>query len=161
MADHQTYLSIGSNLSPEHHLPRGLALLAEHGQIAAHSTAWESKAIGDVGPNFLNACVLFVANADMAQLADAVVRPIERALGRVRGADKFAPRTIDVDIVMFDGSPMRLEEWTHAYIVVPMAELLPDLYHPVTQEPLHAAARRARQSTWMLARPDVLKRNLT
>ena len=158
MVDHHAYISVGSNLSPEQHLPRGLALLAEHGRISANSTAWESDAVGNFGPNFLNACVLFVGSLDVPRLATEVIQPIEQALGRVRTADKFAPRTIDLDIVMFDGEAMRLQEWNNAYLVVPMAELAPDLPHPITREPLSAAARRARQTTWILARPDILKR---
>src|SRR5574337_356894 len=96
---HRIHLSIGSNIAPEYHLRRGIALLREHGKVERISTVWESHAVGTQGPNFLNACALLLSTSSTAELKAGVLRPIEAALGRVWSEDKNAPRTIDLDIV--------------------------------------------------------------
>ena len=153
---HEAYLNIGSNIEPEHHLRQAIRLLRKHGQIKAVSNAWQSHAFGSNGPDFLNVCVLFLTPLNDRELKEQVIRPIEAALGRVRGPDKYAPRTIDIDIILFDEEPFSGEFWSNAFVVVPLAELLPDFHHPFSYERLaHVAAHMCRQ-TWIEARPDVL-----
>ncbi len=153
---HRVYLSIGSNITPEFHLRRAADLLSLHCQVERVSTVWESRAVGTQGPNFLNACTLLLSPFSTAELKAAVLRPVEAALGRVRSEDKNAPRTIDLDIVMTDEKPVNLERWNFPFVVVPMAELVPDLLHPLTYEKLSLAAERMRAETWMLKHPEVL-----
>jgi 2-amino-4-hydroxy-6-hydroxymethyldihydropteridine diphosphokinase len=119
------------------------------------STVWESHAVGTEGPNFLNACVLLLCASTTAELKVEILHPIEAALGRVRSEDKNASRTIDLDIVMTDEKPVNLERWNFAFVVVPMAELVPNLLHPLTHEKLSLAAERMRAETWMLERPEI------
>ncbi len=156
MSEHLAYLNVGSNINPERNLPSGVALLRERVELLAWSTAWESRAVGDSGPNFLNACVLLASAHDAEGLKSAVIQPVEAALGRVRGGDKFAARTIDLDIILLDEIPLRLENWKNSYLVVPLAELLPEFPHPLTHEPMAAAAERLRRSQWIEPRADVL-----
>ncbi len=130
-------------------------LLRGLGEILSISSAWESEAIGSNGPNFLNACVLFRTETPPDRLKDQIIRPVEAALGRVRTADKYAPRTIDIDVMMIDGEPTNLERWNHPYVVLPMAELAPDLPHPLTHENLSSAAQTYRERIWIVPRPDI------
>lgn len=152
---HRIYLSIGSNIAPEHHLRRGIALLREHGKVERVSTVWESHAVGAKGPNFLNACALLLSPFSAAELKVRVLQPIEAALGRIRSEDKNAPRTIDLDIMMIDEQPVNLERWNFAFVVVPLAELVPHLLHPLTHEKLSLAAERMRAETWMIKHPEI------
>jgi 2-amino-4-hydroxy-6-hydroxymethyldihydropteridine diphosphokinase len=156
MNDHTVYLSIGSNLDPGNYLPKAILLLRRHGRIQAHSSAWESKPVGSEGPNFLNACVLFLTLLATDEIKTRIVRPIESALGRVRGPDKNTPRTIDIDPILIDGNALRLDQWESAFIVVPMAELAPALQHPISREPMLRAAARLSRSAWIQPRPEVL-----
>jgi 2-amino-4-hydroxy-6-hydroxymethyldihydropteridine diphosphokinase len=153
---HEAYLNIGSNIEPEHHLREALRLLREHGQVKAVSNAWQSHAFGSDGPDFLNACILFLTPLDASELKERVIHPIEAALGRVRGPDKYAPRTIDIDIILFDDEPFSGEFWSNAFVVVPLAELLPGFHHPFNYERLSRVAAHMRRQTWIEARPDVL-----
>ena len=73
-----------------------------------------------------------------------VVDAIESELGRTRTGDKYAPRTIDIDIVMDSGEALNLELWNHAFVVLPMSELLPDAQPPADGAP---AGRRGGEST--------------
>jgi 2-amino-4-hydroxy-6-hydroxymethyldihydropteridine diphosphokinase len=153
---HEAYLNIGSNIEPEHHLREALRLLREQGRMKAVSNAWQSHAFGSDGPDFLNACVLFLTPLEALELKERVIRPIEAALGRVRGPDKYAPRTIDIDIILFDDEPFSGEFWSNAFVVVPLAELLPGFHHPFNYERLSRVAAHMRRQTWIEARPDVL-----
>ena len=153
---HEAYLNIGSNIRPEKHLRESIRLLREYGEVKAVSSAWQSHAFGSDGPDFLNACVLFLTPLDDRDLKAQVIRPIEAALGRVRGPDKYAPRTIDIDIILFDEEPYDGEFWSNAFVVVPLADLLPDFHHPFNYEWLSRVAAHMRRQTWIEKRPNVL-----
>lgn len=152
---HRAYLSIGSNIQPEHYLPKAVALLAEYGHVQSVSQVWESHAVGSDGPNFLNACLLFLSSLEAQQLKEEVIRDIEARLGRVRGPDKFAPRTVDLDIVLFDGQTLELRHWQSPFVLVPLAELVPDFQHPLTAERIDRVAQQVRLDTWIVPRPDI------
>lgn len=148
-------MNIGSNVNPEHYLPELVSFLREHGQIAAISNAWESHAFGSDGPNFLNACVLLLTTLDASELKEQVLRTIEEKLGRVREKNKFAPRTIDIDIILFDDEPYGEEFWSNAFVVVPLADILPEFHHPFNYEKLIQVSKHMRRQTWIVARPEV------
>jgi len=153
---HEAYLNIGSNIEPEKYLRESIRLLRERGQVVAVSNAWQSHAFGSDGPDFLNACVLYITPLEASELKEKIIRPIEAELGRVRGPDKNAPRTIDIDIILFDEEPYVGEFWSNAFVVVPLADLLPDFHHPFNYERLVHVAAHMRRQTWIVARPDVL-----
>ena len=153
---HEAYLNIGSNIEPRRNLPRAIRLLRQYGQVKAISSAWQSHAFGSNGPDFLNACLLFLTPLEAHNLKEQVIRPIEAELGRVRGPDKYAPRTIDIDIILFDDEPFGWEFWSNAFVVVPLADLLPEFRHPLNYEKLTQVAAHMRRQTWIVARPDVL-----
>lgn len=154
---HNVYLILGSNIEPETNLPKAIELLRQYGRVEAVSDAWESHAVGSSGPNFLNASVQLVTEIDPEELRDRLARPIESALGRVRTEDKNAPRPMDVDVMIVDGVSYNLDRWDNAFVLLPIAELLPDAPHPVTQERLADAAERARETTWIVQRPGLIK----
>jgi len=154
---HKIFLSLGSNIQPEIYLPKAIDLLREYGQVQAISTVWESHAIGTDAPNFLNACALFVTSLIPDNLKEQIIRPIEAKLRRVRSENKNAPRTIDIDIVMTDGTPINLEFWNYAFVVVPMAELAPQLVHPITHQKLIDASGLLCSQIWIIKRPEILK----
>ena len=153
---HSVYLSLGSNIEPESNLPKAIDLLAQYGRVEAVSDAWESRAVGSSGPNFLNASVLLITDIEPADLVARMARPIEAALGRVRTGDKNAPRPIDVDVMMVDREAYNRDRWDSAFVLLPIAELLPEAEHPITHETLRAAAEKARLTTWIVQRPGLL-----
>jgi 2-amino-4-hydroxy-6-hydroxymethyldihydropteridine diphosphokinase len=154
---HKAYLSLGSNIEPELNIPKAIRLLREYGKVEALSTVWESHAVGSDGPNFLNVCLLFVTDHQPYELKEQIIRPIEAELGRIRFADKNAPRTIDIDIVLFDENPLNVEFWEYAFVIVPLAELIPDFIHPTRGETLARVAKQVRCQTWIVKRDDVTR----
>ncbi|HEX5836270.1 MAG TPA: 2-amino-4-hydroxy-6-hydroxymethyldihydropteridine diphosphokinase [Anaerolineales bacterium] len=153
---HLAYLSLGSNIQPEENLVRAVRLLQQHGQIETVSNAWESKSVGAEGPNYLNACLAFVTSFSPAGLKEKVISPIEQALGRKRTGNRFAPRTMDIDIVIFDSMSCDDKYWEQAFVVIPLAEIFPTFTNPLTQEPLHETAARLRRGIWMETRQGIL-----
>lgn len=155
---HLAYLNLGSNIRPETHLVRAVELLHDYGKALKVSSAWESRSVGAEGPNYLNACVLFKTGFMLVELKERVIRPIEAALGRTRSENKFSPRTIDIDIVLFDDIPYNDKFWQYAFVIVPLAEIYPEYQNPLAKENIVQTATRLRSKVRMEARPEVLSR---
>jgi 2-amino-4-hydroxy-6-hydroxymethyldihydropteridine diphosphokinase len=153
------FLTLGSNLDPKRHLPEAVALLKEQVSLVGVSRVYRSTPLGPAGealdqPPYLNAAVLIEVGDDVTPLAlkTNVIRPIEAALGRVRGADQYAARPIDIDIALFgelvlDNPAHRItipdpEILTRAHVALPLADLAPEALHPVTGETLRGIASR-------------------
>lgn len=153
---HLAYLSLGSNIEPAINLVKAIRMLTEYGKVEKISSAWESRSIGADGPNYLNACVSYRTPLGEKDLKQQVTRPIESKLGRRRTADKFAPRTIDIDIVLFDGQPCADKFWDQAFVVVPLAEIYPEFQNPLTQESTLETATRLLRDFWMETHRDLL-----
>lgn len=151
---HRIYLNLGSNIHPEVYLPKAIRLLCQKGAIQKISRAWESHALGTTGPNFINVTLEFLTPREPAALKNTVIRPIERALKRVRNADKNTPRTIDIDIILADGQPVDVRRWSYPFVIVPTADLLPNLIHPTTGERLAEAAKRTIAAVWIEEQPN-------
>ena len=152
---HLAYLNLGSNIQPEANLPKAVELLSKVGEILKISRVWESEAIGADGQNYLNACLSFRCTAALIELKEKIIDPIESALGRVRGEDKFAPRTIDIDIILFDDEPLDYNNWTLPFIVIPLADIYPDFKVPENGELITETATRLRKKFWMEARQGI------
>lgn len=154
--EHQAYLCLGSNIEPVENMHRAIQLLAERTGLLGLSTCWESQAVGSDGPNFLNIGALVRTSLDAAALKERVLGNIEKELGRVRGADKYAPRTMDIDIVIFDGLVLDPEIWRRAYLVLIFGEMLPELRHPVSGETLAEMANRLRAERAAVPHPEIV-----
>ena len=139
------YLLLGSNIRPEAHLPQALRLLQQRLPVVAVSRVWETPPVGMTGPAFYNAAVGIRTALPPDVLKTEVLRPIEAQLGRVRPADKWAPRPIDLDLVIYGGRVVDPDLWRYAHVAVPLSELLPDLRHPQTGDTLAVWAARLAQ----------------
>ncbi|HNS03038.1 MAG TPA: 2-amino-4-hydroxy-6-hydroxymethyldihydropteridine diphosphokinase [Anaerolineae bacterium] len=145
------YLSLGSNLDKEHNLPQAVRLLAGHGRLLAVSAVYETAPVGNPGdPTFFNAAVALETALAPAELKEQVLAGIEGQLGRQRSADPNAPRTIDIDISLYDQAILDLgrrhipdpEILRFAHVAAPLADLAPDYCHPETGETLAHIAQR-------------------
>lgn len=146
----RAYLSLGSNIDPETNLPRAVAMLSRAGEVRAVSPAYATEPVGAPGSaEFLNAAVLLLTELTADELKSGPIADIEETLGRVRvPGDRNAPRTIDIDIALWnpltpgDGPPPDPEILVRAHVAVPLAAIAPALAHPETGEPLSRIARR-------------------
>jgi 2-amino-4-hydroxy-6-hydroxymethyldihydropteridine diphosphokinase len=145
VADHTAWLLLGSNIHPQENLARSVTMIAGRATLEAVSSVWQSPpADGSAQPDYLNAAIRIRTDRSPEELLAGLIAPIERALGRVRSADIFAARTIDIDLALFDnctgsfsGKPLPHPDiLLQAHAALPLAEISPDLRHPVTGEPL-------------------------
>jgi 2-amino-4-hydroxy-6-hydroxymethyldihydropteridine diphosphokinase len=166
MADRAGALAIvvglGSNVDPERHLPEAVRLLAERAEVLAVSSAWATEPVGPAGqPPFVNAAVLLRTELPPERVKPELLRPVEAALGRVRSADRFAPRTIDLDFVaseagriLGDGLEVPDRDLVrHAHVALPAMEVAPEWTHPRTGETFAAIAARLVAALPAPARP--------
>jgi 2-amino-4-hydroxy-6-hydroxymethyldihydropteridine diphosphokinase len=153
---HHAWLSLGSNIDPEINLPAAVVLLCEAARVKAVSSTWETPPDGSEGPNFLNAVVEIETPLESVPLKHNVLRMIEARLGRMRSADKSAPRSIDLDILIFDGETVDPAIWNRGYLAAPLAELLPSFREPGAGETLAQASLRLLRTYPALRREDVV-----
>lgn len=151
-------LLLGSNISPEYYLPRAVELLATRLQIQRVSSVWETSAIGSNGPHFLNAAVLLESNFFPQVMKEFILRPMEASLGRVRIGDKNAPRTIDLDIVIFGEHTWDGDIWQYAHAAVPVAELVPNFRHHAYQETLAQVSHKLKKETEISLQADITQK---
>ena len=145
--DHSVYLSLGSNINPRENIPQALRMLRSKTSLLQVSSAWCSKAVGTAGPDFVNLAVLLQTKYTREELKGKILYSIEDQLGRKRTADKFAPRTIDLDIIVFDGDLID-ENLAHlAYLILPFSELLPGYFPPGSERSLREIAQDLEKSS--------------
>ncbi len=95
------YLSLGSNIDPEANVMAAVRELGREVRITGISTVYRTKALGGSQPDYYN-CVLRAETAlQPEELKFGLLRRIEQCLGRERGEDRYAPRTIDIDILIY------------------------------------------------------------
>lgn len=123
----EVIILLGSNIEPELNIRRGAQNLAAAMTLQCSSSVWITPAIGTPGPAFYNAAVKCITDLDEDGLKYSILRPIEEKMGRIRTADKYAPRTMDLDAILLNGAVIESRLWDTAFILLPVAELVPDL----------------------------------
>ncbi|HXY54465.1 MAG TPA: 2-amino-4-hydroxy-6-hydroxymethyldihydropteridine diphosphokinase [Nitrospirota bacterium] len=135
----RAFVSVGSNIDPENNVIKAVRLLGAQTHVRAISTVYLTEPIGRAGqPPYYNCMLEIETVMPPLDLKRTVLRHIEDSLGRVRNKDKFAPRTIDLDLVLYDGITMDAEELTlpdpeilhRPFLAFSLHELAPDLILP-------------------------------
>lgn len=139
------YLALGSNLGDRQtNLEGAMKRLAQELVIEQTSSLYETEPVGyREQPLFLNAVCRATTNLSPFELLH-LDKEIETALGRVPSFPN-GPRIIDVDILLYGEEVMETAELTiphprlpeRAFVLVPLAEIAPQLVHPI----LHATIR--------------------
>jgi 2-amino-4-hydroxy-6-hydroxymethyldihydropteridine diphosphokinase len=133
----RVFLSLGSNVDREKHIPEALTELdALFGPLKV-SSVYESEAVGFEGDPFYNLAVEFQSDLPAGEIA-RMLRSIEFAHGRTADSRKFEPRQLDIDLILYgdyvgEVGSLRLprEEIHHAaYMLEPLAEIAPEFIHP-------------------------------
>ncbi len=164
MGRHRVYLGLGSNLGDrELNLLEAVERLRLLGDVVKVSRPYETDPVGYVDqPKFLNAALRLETDLDPWALLGRL-KAIEADLGRVETV-RFGPRTVDLDILTYDDLVIsdpgltiphpRLAE--RAFVLVPLAEIAPDLVIPGLGLTVRELARRVdgagvRPARWELA----------
>jgi len=157
----RVYLGVGSNIERERYMVAGLdALEGLFGEMAL-SSVYDSAAIGFQGQPFLNMVVGVDTTLGVAELAQTL-RRIEFEYGRPVNATRFSARQLDIDILLYDklagvveGVELpRGEILENAFVLCPLAELLPDELHPLAGQSYGDLWRQYDKSSQSLTRVD-------
>ena len=136
----RAYIALGSNISPrKRYLQEAIRLLEENPAIVVdgQSFIYETDPVGYVEQNdFLNMVIAVDTSLTPLELLDAC-QEVEDSLGRVRSI-KWGPRTIDLDILTFEGEEMNTERlilphphlYERAFVLVPLADVNRELRFP-------------------------------
>ncbi len=144
---HRLFISVGSNCDPETHFALALILLRAQFSSVVLSTIYQTTAVGFVGDDFWNAVI--AATTDLSPNAvKTKLRLIEAECGRQRTRDKSAPRTMDLDLLLYDDwvdDTLQLPHpdiYTYGFVLGPLAELAPALVHPTAGETIQVLWNR-------------------
>ncbi|AGH43120.1 2-amino-4-hydroxy-6-hydroxymethyldihydropteridine diphosphokinase [Paraglaciecola psychrophila] len=137
---HIIYISVGSNVDKQKHTKAGLqGMYQAFGELTL-SSVFESESVGFEGNNFYNLVIKANTMLSIAQVC-SVLKQIEQDNKRQRSERKFAPRTLDLDLLLYDNQAMsqpielpRPEVLYNAFVLKPLAEIAADEIHPIMKQ---------------------------
>lgn len=135
----RVWVSVGSNIEREANIRAALRELRDLFGELTLSPVYETEAVGFAGEPFYNLVVGFRTALPPATL-HGLMHAVEARHGRTRGADRFAPRTLDLDVLTYgdsvtnDGGKLlpRDEILHYAFVLAPLADVAGDEVHPST-----------------------------
>ena len=138
------YIGLGSNIEPEKNIPAALQLLGEEVTIKAVSSFYRTPAIDrPEDPDFYNGVAAIMTDRSARTLKFGILRAIESQLGRQRTQDTYAPRTIDLDLLLYDslvcddpGFRLPDGDIERPFVGLALLELDSELIMPGTHQPL-------------------------
>ena len=136
-------LSLGSNIEREKNTRYAIDAIAVKYGVIDISPVYETSSVGFDGPPFFN---LIVGLHTEERLSDVIewLHGVEAEAGRVRGPKSFDSRVLDIDVVLYGDQSFRGkglnvprdEIEKYAYVLKPLADIYPQLIHPVLGVPI-------------------------
>jgi 2-amino-4-hydroxy-6-hydroxymethyldihydropteridine diphosphokinase len=123
----QVVIGLGSNIAPQENIQKAKSILGQTFRIVAESRFKVTKPIGHIRqPNFTNGSVFIETKIGIGELK-AALKTIESKLGRDSHKEPFGPRTIDLDIVVWNHRIVDEDFYRRAFLKRSVLELIPDL----------------------------------
>lgn len=119
----EVLIGMGSNIEPELNLALAAVALRSNFEGVCFSAVYHSAAVGMEGADFLNACCRLESELP-ASVVRSRLKALEDAQGRDRSKGSWRPRTLDLDLLMYDGEVLDDELYRYAHAYVPAAELV-------------------------------------
>jgi 2-amino-4-hydroxy-6-hydroxymethyldihydropteridine diphosphokinase len=121
---HQVIISVGSNINPQTNISESRDILSREAKLLDYADTIETAPVGYTSqPNFLNTAYLVVTPLEFADF-NAFLKSVEDRMGRERGPIKSGPRTIDLDIIVWDGDVLTDDYYQYDYISVPVDQIM-------------------------------------
>ena len=157
MAPEQVFLGLGSNIGDRlGQLSAALRALAQHVDLLETSSVYETEPVGHASqPPFLNlVCHAATGLAPLELLG--LTRRIEKELDR-HPTFKNGPRTVDIDILFYGSRSVHTAQLDiphpripeRSFVLVPLAEIAPDLVHTELRKTTATLANETRDSHWV------------
>jgi dihydroneopterin aldolase/2-amino-4-hydroxy-6-hydroxymethyldihydropteridine diphosphokinase len=147
----RAFIGIGSNIDPAENVRAALRLLAGRTRLVGISMVYLTGALGrpEQAP-YYNCVAEIETGAAPAEIKYGILRGIEETLGRKRTQDRYAPRTIDLDLIVYGDLTLEAEGMDipdpeileRPFLAVPLFELAPDLVLPRYRVPIREIAVR-------------------
>ena len=133
----QVYVAIGSNIHPEENISKAARELARIFPGARFSSWYRNRAVGFVGDDFVNGVVGFETDLPLRSVIEQL-HSVEALCGRPRNAPRWAPRSMDLDVLLYDNivcaeptlTLPRPDLLKRPYMLGPLAEIAPEVIHP-------------------------------
>lgn len=133
----QVYVAAGSNVEPLAHLTRAVTELARRFNELTVSPWYRNRAVGFEGEDFINLVFGFCTDLAVHEALRSL-REVETLCGRPRNAPKWAARSMDLDVLLYDDLVLddpaltlpRPDLLLRPYMLGPLADIAPDLRHP-------------------------------
>jgi 2-amino-4-hydroxy-6-hydroxymethyldihydropteridine diphosphokinase len=124
---HRVVISAGSNIDPEKHIPAAREMIRSAHRLVSESRFIQTKPIGFLEqPDFWNG--IFLIDTEMSRKdLNKWIKDVEKKLGRIRTANKYGPRTIDLDILVWDGNIVNQDLIVRDFLKTAVSEVLPEI----------------------------------
>ena len=132
----RVWVSAGSNIRPEEHIPAAIVLLRDRFGELVLSPVYQTPAVGFDGDDFYNMVLGFETEIPVEEVR-TILHLIEDQQGRVRDGVKFTSRTLDLDLLIYGNMVSeeldipRSEITRYAFVLGPLAQVAGSEYHPV------------------------------
>ena len=124
---HEVVIGLGSNIDPEANLEQAVQELKSRFKVSKRSQWTRTKPIGiQDQPDFYNGALLMETELEQQSLKKELKR-IEDILGRDRSLPKFGPRTIDLDILIWNKKVVDEDYYERDFLRKGVEEIIPDL----------------------------------
>ncbi len=124
MKKHQAIVSVGSNIDPQENIYRAVTLIRSQQVLVAESTMIQTKPVGMVDqPDFINGALLIETDLVYDEF-NKYLKEVESQLQRRKNSESFGPRTIDLDIVVWDCKIVHNDFNRYEHTRVPVSELI-------------------------------------
>jgi len=141
----RVFVALGSNIDPVPRLLQAARLLKLRFPDVRFSSSFRNRAVGFDGEDFINAAAGFSSHLPVTALL-AELHAIEEQCGRGRSAPKWEPREMDLDLLLYGDhvgegpgyTLPRRDLLKRPYMLGPLAELAPEVRHPVNGQTIAA-----------------------
>jgi len=145
----QVYVAVGSNIEPERHLAMAVRELKRQFPGVRFSPWYRNRAVGFEGEDFINLVAGFATELQVSAVLSRL-HAIEALCGRPREAPRWAPRSMDLDVLLYGDLVCqeahlklpRPDLLKRAYMLGPLAALAPEVVHPTAGESIGELWRR-------------------
>lgn len=155
------YVAIGSNVNPEENVGKAAAELKRLFPDARFSSWYRNRAVGFEGDDFVNGVVGFTTDLPLRSVVEHL-HAVETLCGRPRNAPRWAPRAMDLDVLLYDNvvcvepamTLPRPDLLKRHYMLGPLAEIAPEVVHPTADQTIGELWRQFDRDSHTMTRID-------
>ena len=124
MARYQAIVSVGSNIEPVRNIDQAIEILRAEQELIGQSTMIQTRPVGLANqPDFINGALLVETDLDYDDF-NRYLKNVESRLQRVREGQDFGPRTIDLDIVVWEQEVVHDDYYQYEHTRIPVGEII-------------------------------------